>query len=142
MDKMKWVKQFTVVFSLTVTTLFASALFAGSVVTVEIVGLDHWPIKRALEPTMDMLNTFGDKIVVTEMDVDTKAGKARLKKAGLKGHIPVVIFVNGSYIFKINGQDLEFMNFPRAASSPMGIDGQWSPDELQQIISQLITDGS
>ncbi|MBC8259330.1 MAG: hypothetical protein H8E38_09960 [SAR324 cluster bacterium] len=113
-------------------------LFAASPVEVEIVALDHWPIRRALEPTLDMLKEFGDKISITQIDADSKEGKARLKSSGMKGHIPVVIFVNGEYTHTVNDHEVVFKNFPVDSDSPMKIDGKWSAGNVKAVIEAIL----
>ena len=130
--------------SILVTVMLSLALsitptiWAASPVEVEIVALDHWPIRRALEQTLEMLKKFGDKVTLQQIDADTKAGKARLKASGMKGHIPVVIFVDGEFKHTLEGQEVIFENFPVASDSPMRLDGKWSAGDVKAVIEEIL----
>ncbi len=69
-------KSILVAVMLSLSVSFTPNIWAASPVEVEIVALDHWPIRRALEQTLEMLKNFGDKVTVQQIDADTKAGKA------------------------------------------------------------------
>jgi len=125
---------FLVTVMLSFAVSFTPNIWAASPVEVEIVALDHWPIRRALEQTLEMLKNFGDKVTVQQIDADTKAGKARLKASGMKGHIPVVIFVDGEFKHTLEGQEVIFENFPVASESPMKLDGKWSAGDVRAVI--------
>ena len=63
----------------------------------------------------------------------------RLKSAGLKGHIPLVIFVDGKYRYqRANGTAVEFINFPAAAGNPMGLNGTWSAADVEAVIQKQL----
>ena len=72
------------------------------------------------------------------LDADTKAGKARLKASGMKGHIPVVIFVDGEFKHSLEGQEVIFENFPVASDSPMRLDGKWSAGDVKAVIEEIL----
>jgi hypothetical protein len=127
-------KSFLVAAILSLAIMITPNIWAASPVKVEIVALDHWPIRRALEQTLEMLKTFGDKVTVQQIDADTKAGKSRLKSSGMKGHIPVVIFVDGEFKHTLEGQEVIFENFPVASDSPMKLDGKWSAGDVKAVI--------
>ncbi len=112
--------------------------WAATAFDVEIVALDHWPIQNALKQTRKLLESYGGQIKITEMDAESSAGKARLKKSGIKGHIPVVIFVDGKYRHKVNGREVIFKYFPVDSESPMNIDGKWSAEDVKAVIEQKL----
>ena len=113
-------------------------IWAASPVEVEIVALDHWPIRRALEQTLEMLEKFGDKVNQQQIDADSKAGRARLKTSGMKRHIPVVIFVDGEFKHTLEGQEVIFENFPLASDSHMRLDGKWSAGDVKAVIEEIL----
>jgi len=100
---------FLVTVMLSFAVSFTPNIWAASPVEVEIVALDHWPIRRALEQTLEMLS-------------------------GMKGHIPVVIFVDGEFKHTLEGQEVIFENFPVASESPMKLDGKWSAGDVRAVI--------
>ena len=131
-------KSFLVAAMLSLALSITPIIWAASPVEVEIVALDHWPIRRALEQTLEMLEKFGDKVTLQQIDADTKAGKARLKTSGMKGHIPVVIFVDGEFKHTLAGQEVIFENFPVASDSPMRLDGKWSAGDVKAVIEEIL----
>jgi len=131
-------KSFLVTAMLSLALSITPTIWAASPVEVEIVALDHWPIRRALEQTLEMLKKFGDKVTLQQIDADTKDGKARLKTSGMKGHIPVVIFVDGEFKHTLEGQEVIFENFPVASDSPMRLDGKWSAGDVKAVIEEIL----
>ena len=131
-------KSFLVTAMLSLALSITPTIWAASPVEVEIVALDHWPIRRALEQTLEMLKKFGDKVTLQQIDADTKSGKARLKASGMKGHIPVVIFVDGEFKHSLEGQEVIFENFPVASDSPMRLDGKWSAGDVKAVIEEIL----
>lgn len=108
--------------------------------TIEILAFSHWPVQNALKPVYEVLAKYRDRIKVIDLDVDRPDGAARLKAIGLKGHIPVVIIVDGQFRHKrSDGTTIEFMNFPAAAaSSPMGLDGKWRAEDVEAVIKERL----
>lgn len=120
------------------TTLSSMATAASP--TIEILAFSHWPVQDALKPVREVLAKYRDKIKVIDLDVDRPEGAARLKAIGLKGHIPVVIIVDGQFRHKRpDGTTIEFMNFPAAVTaSPMGLDGKWRAEDVEAVIKQRL----
>lgn len=107
--------------------------------TVEIVSLSHWPVQSALKPIRDMLASYGTRIRVVELNAEEAKGQERLASAGLKGHIPLVIFIDGSYRTKrSDGTVVEFVSFPAAARNPMGLNGAWTAEDLEAAIKERL----
>ncbi len=114
--------------------LSAQTSYAGQPV-VEIISLPHWPVQDALKPIYDVLAKFGDKIRVIKLNADDEDGKKRMKSVGQKGHIPALILIDGMYLHtRPDGTRVEFINFPGGASSPMGIDGSWTPEDVEAAV--------
>lgn len=122
-----------------VLTALSSVANAASP-TIEILAFSHWPVQNALKPVREVLAKYEGKIKVVELDVDKPEGAARLKAVGLKGHIPVVIIVDGQFRHRRpDGTTIEFMNFPAAATaSPMGLDGKWRAEDVEAVIKERL----
>jgi len=126
--------------TLTATALLqgASVAHAGGPVQVDLIALGHWPVQKALEPARDLLKTYGNKVVVQEMDAEADDGEAFLARAGLKGHVPLLIVVNGAWKFpRPDGSIIEFMSFPSGEANPLGAAGSWSIEDLQYVLNNL-----
>ena len=114
------------------------ASFAGQPV-VEVIALPHWPVQAAIKPVFEILKTYGDKIKVIELNSDEAEGKARMKAVGKKGHVPVLILINGMYKYtRPDGKQVEFENFPSDSNSPMGLNGKWAPADIKAALDGLL----
>lgn len=125
---------------------FAAAIFmmgapiahAGQPV-VEVIALAHWPVQDALKPIYQVLAKFGDRIRVIKLDAYAADGKKRMKSVGQKGHIPALVLIDGMYRYtRPDGTSVEFINFPGGTNSPMGINGSWTPKDIEAaVLSRL-----
>ena len=72
----------------------------GAQATVEIVAMTHSPVQTALKPVRDFLTKLGGQVKLVEIDSESSAGEKRIKAAGEKGHVPILLLINGSDKFK------------------------------------------
>ena len=114
----------------------AGAVGAAAQPTVEIIAMAHPPVQSALKPLRDWLAQQGDKLRVVEIDAESAQGEQRLQSAGLKGHIPIVILIDGKYRYqRQDGSMTEFVNFPAAAGNPTGFSGTWAAEDVEAVLS-------
>ena len=107
--------------------------------TIEIVALSHYPVRDALKPVRDFLGALGGQVKVVEIDAGTEAGEKRIKDIGLKGHVPIVLLVNGSDKFKrADGTQVEFKDFPAKADNPLGLNGTWSVADFEAAVNATL----
>ena len=103
---------------------------------VEIVAMAHPPIIMALAPLREWLAEQQD-IEVIEIDIETPEGIERMADVGLTGHIPLIILINGEYLYQSqDGSPLAFINFPDKPESPPGIRGNWRIDDVKRIVKE------
>jgi len=124
--------------ALAVSTL---ALAAGHALaappTVEIVAMPHPPVKMALAPLREWLAAQGPKLKVVETDIESPQGEKRLAAAGLSGHVPIVILIDGQFRQKRkDGVALEFVNFPAIEGAPSGVRGKWTTADVQAVLTE------
>ena len=124
--------------ALAVSTL---ALAAGHALaappTVEIVAMPHPPVKMALAPLREWLAAQGPKLKVVETDIESPQGEKRLAAAGLSGHVPIVILIDGQFRQKRkDGVALEFVNFPAIEGAPPGVRGKWTTADVQAVLTE------
>jgi ABC-type glycerol-3-phosphate transport system substrate-binding protein len=94
---------------------------------VEVLAMGHWPVQKALKPVRDLLAKYDGRVRVVDMDIEGSDGVKRLKAVGLKGHIPIVLLIDGNKSFKrADGKTVDFVNFPVAADNPLNLNGTWS----------------
>jgi len=107
--------------------------------TIEIVALPHWPVQNALKPVRDFLGTLGASVKVVELDAESPAGEKRLSAAGLKGHVPILLLINGSDRFKrVDGTAVEFKDFPAKADNPLGLNGSWTVADFEAAVNAAL----
>ena len=111
----------------------------GAQPTIEIVALGHYPVRDALKPVRDFLGALGGQVKVVEIDAESAAGEKRIKDVGLKGHVPIVLLINGSDKFKrADGTLVEFKDFPAKADNPLGLNGSWSAADFKAAVQAAL----
>jgi hypothetical protein len=108
-------------------------------VKVEVVYLNHPPVRPILDQINQVLAGYGDKVLVTRYDFDTPEGGAFAKKNGLTGHLPLAIFIDGSESFDLSGRKVKFESFPQGGGM-MGMvpDGAWSINDLDAVLKTKV----
>lgn len=105
-------------------------------VQVEIISLDHAPIRPVVEEVLRVAVEYGDQVAVITYDFDTPEGAAFAEEQGLTEHTPVAIFVNGEMTFEVNGRSVTFYSFPQGAGTGMVADGVWTMADLRAVLDQ------
>jgi ABC-type glycerol-3-phosphate transport system substrate-binding protein len=119
--------------ALLATLLAAPAQAAPPV--VEIIAFAHPPVQSSLKPLREWLATQGGHLKVVETDIETPAGEKRLQAVGVKGHVPVVVLIDGQYRHKrADGSTVELLSFPAGPSAPAGTKGGWTLDDVKAAI--------
>jgi ABC-type glycerol-3-phosphate transport system substrate-binding protein len=102
---------------------------------VEVLAMTHWPVQKALKPVRDLLAKYDGRVRVVDMDIEGTEGVKRLKAVGLKGHIPIVLLIDGNKSFKrADGKSVDFVNFPVAAVNPLNLNGTWSVADFEAAL--------
>lgn len=119
------------------SSAFTSTLAPG-VVAVDIVFLNHPPVRDVLTQVDPVLAAYGAKVSVTRYDFDTPEGAAFAEKKGLTGHSPLAIFVNGAQTFDVDGRTVTFESFPQGAGTGVVPDGAWTVADLDSVLQSLV----
>ena len=102
---------------------------------VEVLAMAHWPVQNALKPVRNLLAKYQGRVRVVETDIESPDGVKRLKAVGLKGHIPIVLLIDGNKSFKrADGKTVDFVDFPVAADNPMNLNGSWSVADFEAAL--------
>jgi hypothetical protein len=103
---------------------------------VEIVAMAHPPVVAALKPLRDWLARWDNKLRVIELDAESPAGAKRLQAAGLAGHVPILILIDGKHSFRRkDGSQVAFVKFPNVADSPPGMRGNWVTADAEAVLT-------
>ena len=102
---------------------------------VEVLAMAHSPVQSVLKPVRDLLAKYQGRVRVSEADIESPDGVKRLKAVGLKGHIPIVLLIDGNKSFKrADGKTVDFVNFPVAADNPLNMNGTWSVADFEAAL--------
>jgi ABC-type glycerol-3-phosphate transport system substrate-binding protein len=102
---------------------------------VEIIAFTHPPVQSALKPLRDWLAKQGGKLKVVEIDMETPEGEKRLQAVGVKGHVPIVVLIDGQYRHKrADGSTVEFVSFPAGPGTMPGIKSAWSSADVESVL--------
>lgn len=119
--------------------LLVSDLARAAPPTVEIVAMAHPPVKAALAPLRAWLAGQGDKVKVVELDAESPAGAARLEAVGLRGHIPVLVLVDGHSRWTLSGgRVVSFHNFPAVEGAPPAVRGDWTDADVRAVVARRL----
>lgn len=99
---------------------------------VEIIAFAHPPVRSALKPLRDWLINQGKQVSVLEIDMETPAGEKRAAAVGVTGHVPILILVDGKFVFsRKDGSVIELKSFPAATN----MKGSWTIEDAKAVIS-------
>lgn len=109
---------------------------SASPVTVEILYMNHGPLRPTVEQIKQILLGYGEKVSSSWHDYESKEGERFMTQKGLKQHIPLVIWVNGKSAVSVEGRDVQLMGFP-SGSGPAAFQGKWTMEDLRKALDQL-----
>jgi hypothetical protein len=109
---------------------------ATSPVVVDVLFMNHGPLRPTVERLKQVLSGYGDKVNSSWHDFESKEGEKFMAEKGLKQHVPLVIWVNGKSAISVEGKDVQLMGFP-SGSGPAAFQGKWTMDDLRKALDQL-----
>lgn len=105
-------------------------------IRVEIIALDHAPIRPFRQAALEIAGSYGDVTVIV-YDFDTPEGEAFAEEAGLTEHTPIAIFIDGRYEFDVDGRTVAFLDFPQGEGTGVVADGNWAMDDVQAVLDRM-----
>jgi len=106
---------------------------------IEVLAMGHSPVQSALKPVRDFLATVAGQVKVVELNSESPEGAKRIAAVGLKGHVPILLLINGSQRFKrADGTAVEFKDFPAKANNPLGLNGSWTVADFETAIKAAL----
>ena len=109
---------------------------ANGPVQVEIISLDHAPIRSAVQEVLDVAAEYGDKVTARSYKFDTPEGVAFAEEHGLTEHTPIAVFVNGEMESEVDGRIVRFYSFPQGEGTGMVAEGVWTMDDLRTVLDK------
>ena len=128
----------TVLYLLVVSFLCAglSAHAAAKPTRVEVLYMNHGPLQSTLRQIKEVFSGYGDKLLVSWYDFDSKEGEQFMAKKGINQHVPLIIWLDGIYSVKIGEREIKLTGFP-SGSGPAFFQGKWTLDDLKAVLDQI-----
>lgn len=105
---------------------------ATTPIKIEALGFfTHMPMRHTRTTIQTICEDFGDQVELVLYDESSSEGIKFMEERGLQGHLPMVLYVNGSIAHEIDGRLVVFRDFA---------DYGWNGEDLRQVIS-LYLDG-
>ena len=110
--------------------------FAAKEVKIEVLYMNHGPLLPSLEQIKGVFSKYGNKIIVSWYDFESKEGEQFMAKKGVNQHVPLVIWIDGKFAVPVNGKEINFVGFP-TGSGPAFFQGKWTMEDLRQALNQI-----
>lgn len=115
--------------------LLAAPAHAAQPAKVEVLFMNHGPLHSTISNIRTLFAKYEGKINVAWYDFDSREGAAFMKSKGIDEHIPLIIWINGAFTQKIDGDDVLFRGFP-SGTGPAMFQGSWNMDMLDKALNQ------
>lgn len=104
-------------------------------VLLEIFFLPHAPAVKVVKKVEEQLKSYAN-IRLKKYPFGDHATKKKTEQYHLKGHFPVVIFINGKDQYTVDGNLVTFRNFPKGDAFVPMFEGKWTYKNLETVIMQ------
>lgn len=121
--------------ALTVLSVIASYSYAANPVNIDVLYMDHGPLKDSLNKMKAVFSTYGNQLNVSWHDFDSQEGEQFKAKMGIKQHVPLIIWVDGKSTCAVGAKQVTFAGFP-TGSGPSMFQGKWTMDDLRAALDQ------
>ena len=111
-------------------------LSAAKEVKIDVLYMNHGPLLPTLQEIKTLFGKYGKKISVSWHDVDSNEGEQFMAKKGIRGHIPLVIWMDNQLKFQVDGKEIIFAGFP-TGSGPYSFQGKWTMEDLSKALDQV-----
>jgi hypothetical protein len=109
---------------------------AKQAIRVEILFMNHGPMQPTIRNLTSLLEKHSGKVKSDWFDFDQQSGKVFMQKKGIREHIPLLIYINGSHSFDTGGKRVTFRGFPTGAG-PYQFQGKWTFQDLDKVLESL-----
>jgi hypothetical protein len=113
-----------------------SAHAAAKPTKIEVLYMNHGPLMDTLNKIKGVFSGYGDKLTVSWYDFDSEQGEQFMAKKGIKQHVPLVIWIDDSSVFRMGVKEIKFVGFP-TGSGPAFFQGKWTMDDLKAALDQV-----
>lgn len=114
-------------------------LYAAKETKIEVLYMNHGPLRDTVYRMKSLFSSYGNKINASWYDFDTREGEEFMAKKGIKQHVPLIVWIDGTQVVVIGGaRKVQFAGFP-TGSGPASFQGKWTMDDLKAALDQATT---
>lgn len=110
-------------------------LSAAKPVKVEVLYMNHGPLRDTLNRVKGIFAGFGNELDVAWHDFENPDGARFKAEKGITRHVPLMIWIENSSVVKIGEREVRFIGFPTGAG-PEFFQGKWTIDDLRSALLQ------
>jgi hypothetical protein len=110
-------------------------VYASKQTTVEVLYMSHGPLMETVNKMKSLFSQYGAKVNISWYDFDSAEGERFMAKKGVKQHVPLIIWIEGSPVATIGLKKVQFAGFP-TGSGPAFFQGKWTMDDLKAALDQ------
>lgn len=111
-------------------------VYAAKETKIEVLFMNHGPLMDTVNKMKSLFSRYGNKLAVSWYDFDTKEGEEFMTKKGIKQHVPLTVWIDGSSVVFIGGvRKVQFAGFP-TGKGPASFQGKWTMDDLKAALDQ------
>jgi hypothetical protein len=111
-------------------------VYASKQTKVEVLYMNHGPLIGTVNKMKTLFSQYGAKVSVSWYDFDSAEGEQFMTKKGIRQHVPLIVWIDGSPNAAISGvKKVQFAGFP-TGSGPPSFQGKWTMDDLKVALDQ------
>jgi hypothetical protein len=112
-----------------------TAVHSATPVKVDVLFMNHGPLMDSLNKMKAVFSSYGSEVAVSWHDFDTDEGEKFMAKMGIRQHIPLAIWINGTPKVTVGVKQVTFAGFP-TGSGPPSFQGKWTLEDLKAALNQ------
>lgn len=124
-----------IIFGASAFFLFTAVCRASSVV-VEIFYLPHPPAEAVVRDVEASLNGLKG-IELRKYNFEAPESRKQIAKYNIREHTPVLIYINGKNEFVVGNRKIVLKNFPKGNSFVPFYEGNWSYQDVRDIMRSI-----
>lgn len=105
-------------------------------VKVDILFMNHGPMQPVIKGLKEVLSHHAGTVSPFWHDFEQPEGQDFMRQKGIKGHIPLLILIDGSPTGQVQGRQVTFRGFP-SGYGPYQFRGQWTVEDLDLLLGSL-----
>jgi hypothetical protein len=113
-----------------------STAHAATPIKVDVLFMNHGPLMDSLNKMKAVFSSYGNQLNVSWHDFDTDEGEKFMVKMGIKQHVPLIIWIDGTPKVTVGVKQITFAGFP-TGSGPAMFQGKWTLDDLKAALNQV-----